>query len=302
MNGMKKHSVIIGSGGRLGSALQAACSSGHEVTGLTRDDLDLQDLESIETILGKLEYDTLWLTAALTDVDYCETHPGQTEKVNTSAAKVIAGISAKKKAQVILFSTDYVFDGAKNSPYVEDDTTHPLNVYGRSKQQAERQVLGTNGQNLVIRLSWLFGHGKPGFPDWAITQATANQSLSVASDRKSSPTFTDDVIDALEPLIHGSLGLSGILHLCNQGVCTWQEWAQHCVDCAVENGLPILARNVDNCLMSDVGKFAAVRPAYSAMSTARYESLGGKPMRHWKEAVEYYVREQLSPRLKSQPL
>lgn len=284
----------------MGSALQSACSSGHKVTGLTRDELDLQDLESIESVLGELEYDTLWLTAALTDVDYCETHPEQTEKVNTSAARVIAGISAKKKAQVILFSTDYVFDGTKNSPYVEEDATHPLNVYGRSKQLAEQQVLDANGQNLVIRLSWLFGHGKPGFPGWAIHQAMASDTLSVVSDRKSSPTFTHDVIDALEPLIHGKLGISGILHLCNQGVCTWQEWAQHCVDCAVENGLPVLAHRVDNCRMSDIGKFTAARPAYSAMSTARYESLGGKPMRHWKEAVEYYVREQLAPQLKSQ--
>ncbi len=295
---MKKHSVIIGSGGRLGSALQAACSSTHKVTGLARNDLDLQDLDSIGTVLGDLEYDTLWLTAALTDVDYCETHPGQTETVNTDAAAAIAEICAEKKAQLVLFSTDYVFDGTKGSPYVETDTTRPLNVYGRSKQQAEQQVLEVDGQNLVIRLSWLFGYGKPGFPDWAIKQAMASDSLAVVSDRKSSPTFTRDVIGALQAMIHGELELSGILHLCNQGVCTWQEWAQHCVDCAVAAGLPVVSHQVGNCRMSDIDAFTAARPAYSAMSTARYESLGGKPMRHWKDAVEVYVREHLAPRLR----
>lgn len=296
---MSNRNVVIGAGGRLGSALCAACAPENLVASLRHKDLDLEDSESIKTVLGELEYDTLWLTAALTDVDYCETHVEQTRKVNTDAAKLIAQISAEKGAQVILFSTDYVFDGEKNEPYCEKDNTHPLNVYGESKLLAEEQVLAASEHNLVIRLSWLFGHDKPGFPSWAIKQAMQTKSLSVVSNRHSSPTYTGDVIKALTPLIRGEMEVSGILHLCNQGVCTWQEWAQHCVDCAAENDLPLLTREVKSCRMSDIENFAAQRPAYSAMSTARFESLCGKSMPNWKESVSLYVKEHLVPELKT---
>lgn len=296
---MSKNNVIIGTGGRLGSALCAACAPEHLVAALRREDLDLEDSTSIKTVLGELEYDTLWLTAALTNVDYCEMHPEQTQRVNTDAAKLIAQVSAEKGAQVILFSTDYVFDGDKNEPYSEDDDPHPLNVYGQSKLLAEEGVLAAAEQNLVVRLSWLFGDDKPGFPSWAINQAIKTDSLSVVSNRHSSPTYTGDVITALTPLIRGELEVSGILHLCNQGVCTWQEWAQYCIDCAAENNVPLLTRKVGSCQMSDIESFTAQRPVYSAMSTARFESLSGQTMPDWKKSVSQYVREHLVPELKN---
>ncbi len=296
---MSKRNIIIGAGGRLGSALCAACDPANLIA-LRREDLDLEDPAAIKTVLNELEYDTLWLTAAITNVDYCEAHAEQTERVNTDAAKLIAQISAQKGAQVILFSTDYVFDGEKSTPYHEEDDTRPLNIYGRSKLLAEQQVLEAAKQHLVIRLSWLFGHDKPGFPSWAINQAMTTDSLSVVSNRHSSPTYTADVITALRPLIQGKMEWSGILQLCNQGVCTWQEWAQYCVDCASENGLSLLTRKVGSCQMRDIKSFAAQRPVYSAMSTARFESLSGGRMPNWKESVNLYVREHLTPKLKTE--
>ncbi|NOY00919.1 MAG: dTDP-4-dehydrorhamnose reductase [Verrucomicrobia bacterium] len=293
---MSKRNVIIGAGGRLGSALCAACDPSHLVA-LRREDLDLEDSAAIKTVLDGLDYDTLWLTAAITDVDYCESHAEQTGRVNTDAAKLIAQISAEKGAQVILFSTDYVFGGEKSSPYREEDETRPLNIYGQSKLLAEQQILEADDQYLVVRLSWLFGHDKPGFPSWAINQAMTTDSLSVVSNRHSSPTYTGDVIAALRPVIQGEMKLSGILHLCNQGVCTWQEWAQYCVDCAAENGIPLLTRKVNGCCIKDIKSFSAQRPLYSAMSTSRYDSLCNNPMPEWKESVSLYIREHLAPRL-----
>lgn len=297
---MSNRNVVIGAGGRLGSALCAACTPEHPAIAMRRTDLDLENSDSIHSILEGLEYDTLWLSAALTHVDYCETHPEQTHKVNSDAAKMIAQISAKKGARVILFSTDYVFDGKKDTPYLEDDVTHPLNIYGQSKLLAENHVLAAADQNLVIRLSWLFGNDKPGFPSWAIHQAMQTESLSVVSNRRSSPTYTRDVITALNPLIRGETEISGILHLCNEGVCTWQEWAQYCIDCAEENGIELLSREVGSCLMSDIESFEAERPAYSAMSTTRFESISGQAMPNWKDGVNHYISNHLAPKLKNE--
>ncbi|MFK5920742.1 MAG: dTDP-4-dehydrorhamnose reductase [Verrucomicrobiota bacterium] len=296
---MSKHSVIVGANGRLGSALRTACgAAGHTVTSLGRREMDLADEASINATLETLDYDTLWLTAALTNVDYCESHPDQTEKVNALAVETIARISARKGAQVIFFSTDYVFDGEKKELYQEDDHTHPLSVYGASKARAEERLLGQSATNLVIRLSWLFGENKPGFPEWVIGKAMGDEAFSVVANRWASPTYTQDVISALQPMIDGEFEVSGILHLCNQGVCSWQEWAQYCVDCAVESGVPIHTSNIESCLMSDIKSFVAQRPAYSAMSSERYQTLSGQTMPYWKQGVNRYVNDYLAPQLK----
>lgn len=291
---MNQHSVIIGAKGRLGGALRTACESTQPVTALGRQEMDLENPDAIRKVLSPLSYDKLWLTAALTNVDYCESHPEESARVNSEAVKIIAQISAEKGAQVILFSTDYVFDGEKNEAYVEDDATHPLSIYGQSKQQAEKHLLAASDQHLAIRLSWLFGNNKPGFPEWVIRQAMEKNSLSIVSDRLSCPTYTGDLIDVLQPMILGEMKISGILHLCNQGVCTWQEWGQYCLDCAVENGIPLQIDQIQSCLMSDIKSFAAQRPPFSAMSTARFESLGGQAMPDWKQGVSRYIREQLA--------
>ena len=95
----------------------------------------------------------------------------------------------------------------------------------------------------------------------------------------------------------GEMQISGILHLCNQGVCTWKEWAQHSLDCAAENGIPLRCRETSECQMTDIKSFLAARPSYSAMSTQRYQSLTGLTMPGWKEAVSHYIETQLAPKL-----
>ncbi|MCF6313165.1 MAG: dTDP-4-dehydrorhamnose reductase [Verrucomicrobiales bacterium] len=295
---MKQHSVIIGTGGRLGSALLTACDPHHRVTALSRKELDLTSLSAIRTVLGELEYDTLWLSAAITDVDFCETHPEVAAAVNTAAIKEIARISAEKAAKVVFFSTDYVFDGQKGELYEEEDEALPVNVYGRTKLSAERHVLAADDKNLVVRLSKLFGPQKLSFPDWVVRQAIEKDSFSLVEDHFSSPTYTEDVVAALLPLIKGETSWSGILHLCNSGVCSWLEWGQYCLDRLALEGLSFRVKEIDACLMSDIKSFIAQRPAYSAMSNARYHKLSDQVMPSWQNAVDRYVVDYLAPRLK----
>ena len=295
----RKKAVVVGSGGRLGKSLVDFLARNHQVIRFDRKQLDLGSPVSIKEALRDLDYDHLFLTGALTAVDYCETHKEEAFAVNASAPGEIAEISANKGAHVTYISTDMVFDGQKSGPYEESDAPLPISVYGASKLEGERRVLATSASNLVARVSWVFGPGRPAFPEWIIDQACAKEVLTLPGNKLGSPTCTLDLIEWLDALVFGQSGgpASGIFHLCNPEPCLWRDWGQFCIDTAREAGFPVITGKIEGVPVDTVAAFVAKRPVNSAMSTDRFTAVTGIRPRVWQEAVREHVMQSASLRV-----
>jgi dTDP-4-dehydrorhamnose reductase len=281
--------VIAGSGGRLGAALTRIYGASHEVAGLNRAALDLGSNDHIRQQLEPLPFDLLINCAALTNVDYCETHEEEAYQINAHAVREIAEICAAKKARCIHISTDYVFDGEKRSPYTEEDPANPISVYGRSKRAGEQELLKISELHLAVRVSWVFGPDRPSFLEMILKRAMEGTDVAAIGDKFSTPAYTHDLAEYLRPFLQEKPA-GGLLHLCNAGECTWQEYGEHAVRCAIAAGMKLQAETVKSLKLDEMRNFVAKRPVYSVLDTSRFQSITGMTPRPWQAAVEEYVQ------------
>jgi len=284
--------AIVGASGRLGAALSRQYRREFEVTPFNHSELDLLDLDGVRRRLRGLDFDLLINCAALTNVDYCESHREEAFVVNAEAPRLLSEIANGKSAKLVHFSTDYVFDGNKTGPYVEEDKAVPLSVYGESKLEGERGVLEVSSQHLVVRLSWVFGPDKPSFIDQIIQRARENGVVTAVADKFSAPTYTIDVASWLRLAVDKDA--NGILHLANNGGCSWQEWAQYAIDVCRSLGIPLKAERVGAVSLADMKNFVARRPVHTVLSSAKFTALTGVQPRHWREAVADYISAHVS--------
>ena len=284
--------VVLGSGGRLGAALaREAVARSVRVIGFAHADLDIACPDALKAILGPLSFDVLVNCAALTSVDFCQTHPEAAFAVNARAVRQIAELCERKHARCIHISTDYVFDGTQRTPYVETDPARPLSVYGESKRQGEIALLEVNAAFLAARVSWVFGPERPSFIDQILRRARETEEVQAIGDKWSLPTFTRDLVEWLFPLLREQ-PLGGLLHLAQGGgACTWQEYGQMALDCAIEAGMPLRARTVGFQSLASMTAFVAPRPVYTILDTGKFTNLTGITPRPWQEAVAEYVRD-----------
>ena len=280
--------VIIGTGGRLGAALLREYRNQFDTTGFSHAELNLSDLDGIREKLRAIDFGVLINAAGFTKVDLCETQRDQAFLINAEAPRVVAEICSEKNARLIHFSTDYVFDGEKREPYTEEDEANPISVYGESKLAGEKSVLAAQGQNLIVRVSWVFGPDRPSFIDAMIKQAQENEKVDAVADKFSTPTYTLDIAETL-PRFFGGNAPGEILHFANAGQCSWQEYAQWAVDCCHDVGLPLKAKATGARKLREMTNWVARRPVYSVLSAAKYTRLTGVSPRTWREAVSDYI-------------
>jgi dTDP-4-dehydrorhamnose reductase len=295
--------VVLGAGGRLGAALVREYKRQFDVVGLSRAQLDLAKSDKIRGRLSSAKFNILINCAAFTNVDLCEAKRAEAFAINADAPKVLAEICSEKRAKLIHFSTDYVFDGKKREPYVEDDTAKPISVYGESKRAGEENVLAvrdrspsakaTADRHLVVRVSWVFGSDRPSFVDAMIKRAREEEKIEAVADKWSTPTYTNDIARMLTQFLDVDVP-DGILHFANSGECTWQEYAQHALDCCAEQGIDLKAKTVGALKIADMENWVAPRPVYSVLSTAKYAKLTGAVPRSWRESVADYIEHSYS--------
>ena len=283
--------VIIGSGGRLGAALVRAYREKFDVIGFNHTKLDLSNADEIRQKMDNLEFDVVINAAAFTNVDLCETEPDQAFAINADAPHLLAEICQEKNAKLIHISTDYVFDGQKRQPYTEDDAAKPISVYGESKRAGEKFVIQASDRHLVIRVSWVFGPDRPSFIDAIIKRAREQQGIEAIADKWSTPTYTSDIAEMLPRVFDVD---AGILHLANAGQCTWQEYAQHALDCCRTAGVSLKAKTVGALKLSNMKNWLARRPVYSVLSPMKYQALTGVEPRPWRDAVADYIERSYS--------
>jgi len=282
--------IVIGAKGRLGAALARDYQRAFPVKAFARSQLDLGKVDQVRSTLSETEFELLINCAALTNVDYCESHRDEAFHINVEGPRLLAEICREKSAKMVHVSTDYVFDGKQASPYIEEDPPAPLSVYAESKLAGEKEVLGISPRNLVVRLSWVFGPDKPSFIDQIIRRARENETVTAVADKFSSPTYTIDAANWLRLAWEDN----GILHLANSGACSWQEWAQYAIDVCHNLGVPLKAERVGKFSLNDMKNFVARRPIYTVLSTAKFTALTGVQPRHWREAIAEYISAHVS--------
>ena len=293
--------IIIGSSGRLGAALMREYRGKYDVDGFNHTQLDLSNLNGVRERLRATNFDVLINAAAFTNVDLCETERDRAFLINAEAPGVLARICCDKRAKLIHFSTDYVFDGEKRAPYAEEDEAKPISIYGESKLAGEKNVLATENRHLVVRVSWVFGPDRPSFIDGIIKRAQENREVDAVADKFSAPTYTADIAEmvsrvldawsrrALAPDGLRAGRLQGIVHFANAGECSWQEYGQWALDRCHEAGVPLETTTVGARKLKDMANWIARRPVYSVLSTAKYTKLTGAPSRTWRDAVADYI-------------
>ena len=258
---LKMKIAIVGADGRLGAALAREYARDFEVTSYKRSQLDLAQLNQVRSVLSETEFELLINCAALTNVDYCESNREEAFLVNAEAPRLLAEICHEKVCRFVHFSTDYVFDGKQHAPYTEEDKPAPLSVYGASKLGGECRVLEVSSLHLVVRLSWVFGPDKPSFIDQIMQRAREKDVVTAVADKFSAPTYTIDVASWLRLAINKNA--NGILHLANNGGCSWQEWAQYALDVCRSLEIPLKAERVGAVSLADMKNFVAQRPVHT---------------------------------------
>lgn len=272
--------LILGSTGLLGKALLREWS-GDEVVGFGSQDLDIRDAEQVCARIGEMRPEWIVLAAAYTDVDGCESNQGLAFSVNRDGPVNVAQAAKASGAKLLFVSTDYVFDGTKQTPYEAEDARNPKSVYGRTKAEAELQLLEILPECCIARTSWLFGAGGKCFPDTILKLTSSRPALDVVDDQRGSPTYSVDLARGIVELCRKNA--SGIVHVTNSGVCSWFEFAREIVSGA---GLPTEVRPTTS------DKFArpAPRPAYSVLSATSLHRYGIE-MPSWQDALSRYLKE-----------
>jgi len=281
--------AVLGSRGRLGAALVRKWKDAHEVHGFARPEFDLLKPKSVDKCL-KEPFDWVVNCAAYTNVDGCEKQPEEARLSNTVAARRIAELCEKSGARLIHTSTDYVFDGRQEEPYDEDAPPSPLSIYGRSKADGEFDVLAASPKAIVARVSWVFGPEKPSFIDMMLSRALADDKVAAIADKWSTPSYTDDLADWFEALIAADAP-AGIYHLSNSGSCSWRDYAEHALQCASEQGLPVKTTTVAPLALKDMEAFVAERPVNTVLSTQHFTNVVKIQPRPWQDAVRDYIRD-----------
>src|SRR5580700_2667273 len=255
--------TIFGASGLLGKALMHEWN-GDTVTGLTSHAADIRDGKRVQQVVQESNPEWIVLTAAYTDVDGCEGNPDLAFAVNSDGAVNVATAAKEVGARLVFLSSDYVFDGKKTTPYETNDPRNPQSVYGRTKAEAETQLLALLPDCCIVRTSWLFGAGGKCFPDTMLKLAACRPALDVVNDQRGSPTYVIDLARAIVSLCRKNA--QGIVHATNAGDCTWFEFAQEIVQTA---GLTTSVRPTSSERMAR----PAPRPAYSVLSPSALNAL-----------------------------
>lgn len=279
--------AVLGARGRLGAAIVRKWSDRHEVRGFARPELDLLQPRTIDKCLEE-PFDWVVNCAAYTNVDGAEKQPEEARLANTVAARRIAECCAKTGARLIHTSTDYVFDGRQDEPYDEDAPPSPLGIYGRSKADGEFDVLAALPEAIVTRVSWVFGPDKPSFVDMMLSRALGSEKVAAVADKWSTPSYTDDLADWIEALMAADAP-GGVYHLCNGGSCTWRDYAEHALQCAAAQGIPVKTTKVAPLALGDMEAFVAERPVNTVLSTGKFTTLLKIEPRSWQDAVRDYI-------------
>lgn len=275
--------LITGADGQLGTEVQKACVR-RDMQCLPTDlsTLDITDLAAVRACVSAQRPDAVINCAAFNDVDRAESQWQAAWEANALGPRNLALATEEAGVPIMHFSTDYVFDGEKGSPYTLADRPDPVSRYGDSKLLGERWVAGVTNRYYVVRLSWVYGPGERGFPTRALRWARQQDTLRIARDQVSCPTYAVDLAEPVLDLLE--TGAYGLYQLTSQEYCSRFDWIRRLMELA---GLSTRVVPV----ASEVFKPAARRPRFSAMDSFPLPRMLGYHMPSWEDGTARFLKD-----------
>ncbi|HCT6782620.1 TPA: dTDP-4-dehydrorhamnose reductase [Proteus mirabilis] len=294
--------ILFGKNGQVGWELQRSLVPLGTVIALDSKSIDykadfLFPLELEKTILS-IKPDIIVNAAAYTNVDNAETDDVSAFKVNSESVEVIAKTAEKIGALLIHYSTDYVFDGTNDIPWLETDTPAPLNIYGKSKLAGELAIINNCKRHLIFRTSWVYASKGNNFAKTMLKLGKSHDSLSIIDDQYGAPTSAELLADCTAHAIKSALdneSLYGLYHLTAKGTTTWFEYASLIFEYAQEYSLPLTVKNLIPIPAKEY-PLPAFRPHNSRLNTQKFETNFKLELPHWKFGIYRMLNEILDNR------
>ena len=275
--------LITGANGQLGYDFQRLFKKENiDFIATDVNDLDITDINKIREFVKDKNIDMIINCAAYNNVDKAEDEVELCTKLNTQAPYELSIVASEIEADFVTYSTDFVFDGAKNSPYTEEDIPNPLSVYGKTKLEGERKVLASYDRCFVIRTSWVFGVANNNFNKQVMNWSKSKDILSIVDDQVSSPTYSKDLAYYSWELIKTKK--YGLYHLSNGGEASKYDQAKYVLDKINWCGTLNPAKTSDFNLK-------AKRAPYTKLDSSKIEKIINKKIPNWKEGIDRFLAE-----------
>ncbi|MES2205621.1 MAG: dTDP-4-dehydrorhamnose reductase [Pseudomonadota bacterium] len=296
---LSKRILLLGANGQVGNAIQSACKNyGIGLMALGRDNADLSQPESLRKVVRESKPDIIINAAAYTAVDKAEIEVDQAKKINADAPKVLAEEAEALGALIVHYSTDYVFDGRSEIPYLESDQPNPLSVYGCTKYEGEKNIKALCSRHLIFRTSWVFHEQGMNFLKTILRLSEERESLHIVSDQHGAPTpakliaeITFEMIALLSNAVSDDARW-GTYHLTSSGETTWYGYAKYIVGLASQLGFR-LKTNIDTIIPIKTSEYPlpAVRPTNSRLNTKKVSELLSLKLPAWEDGVEHVLNQ-----------
>jgi len=279
--------LVIGSGGQLGRALQQTVPDSVELTAPPESECNLTDLSHIRHWLSQVRPDLVVNAAAYTAVDAAESDAATAAQVNCDAVRNLAQATRNEGAKLVHISTDFVFDGCSNRPYLPNDAPNPVSVYGRTKLDGERAVLETAPDALIVRTAWVYSEVGRNFVHTMLRVMRERPEVRVVADQIGTPTYVRNLAAAIWPLT--AKDAQGVYHFTDAGVASWYDFAVAIAEESVALGILERVPAIIPIRTADYPT-PAQRPAYSVLDKSKTNLLLGDWGQHWREALRCMLR------------
>jgi len=277
--------LLAGRNGQVGWELERALVRLGEVVATDRDSLDLADFDAIRRVVREAKPGLIVNAAAYTAVDQAESEPDAAMRVNGEAPGVLAEEAKRLGALLVHYSTDYVFDGAKRSPYTEDDVPNPLSAYGKSKLQGEQSVRAAGCRHLILRTGWVYEHRGRNFVLTMLEKAKQGAPLRVVADQTGTPTRARDIAALTAEALGCRPPPVGTFHASAAGETSWHGFATAILELA---GLPATVEAIP----TSAYPTPAARPKYSVLDSSLLpRTTGVRPIGPWREGLAALLSE-----------
>jgi dTDP-4-dehydrorhamnose reductase len=278
--------LVTGSAGQLGTelhdVLETRCPGVTEY--VDREQLDLCDGEAVEKFVLEGGYTHIINCAAYTAVDRAEEETGQCTAVNVDAVRHIAHAAAEVGTKVLHISTDYVFDGTANRPYLESDKPAPSSHYGVTKRKSETDLVGLLPDAIIVRTGWLYSPHGHNFVKTILKKASEVDTLNVVTDQIGTPTYAHDLAEMIATMVLAPQWLSGTYHFSNEGVASWYDFAVAILEIAGIKNV-----SVRPLLTSDYPT-PATRPYYSVLDKSKIKATYNITLPYWRESLKACIK------------